>query len=471
MVARGAHAIRSDAQSRVAAGVLIERDVSTWYLARMNEREKLYRDHVTELEKRYAAALAKAGYDAVLVHAGVPKSRSSFDDQYWPLRVTPHYQQWLPLAVADCGLFVQPGKKPILYENVHRDFWEGPIAPESDAFRRVLEVVELDDPDLVREMLPQGVRIAYVGEDLGRAAKWGIPEDRRNPEALARALDSVRVTKTAYEIHCLEEANRRAALGHRAVLDAFRGGDHSELELHVKFLAATAQDDPETPYKNIVAFDEHAATLHHIAYARSKAPAQTLLLDAGATCLGYASDITRTAVKNTGEGAGSVFAALVAKIDKMQQQLCAEAKPGMPYQELHDRSHVLLADVLRDVGLAKGSDAVLVEGGVTRKFLPHGLGHSLGLQTHDVGCALVKPEPRNPFLRNTSEITPGQVFTIEPGCYFIDSLLDELKASPAGKSVDWKLAAELKKFGGVRIEDDLEVTATGTRNLTRPHLP
>lgn len=436
----------------------------------MDALETLYREHVKELEKRYAAALGTAGYDAVLVHAGAPKIRSSFDDQYWPLRVTPHYQQWLALAVADCGLLVQPGKTPILYENVHRDFWEGPTPPESEHFRRVLDVVELDDPALVREMLPQGVKIAYVGEDLARGASWGIPEDRRNPKALAAALDSVRVTKTPYEIHCLTEANRRAAAGHRTVIDAFRAGDHSELDLQLEYLKATAQDDPETPYKNIVAFDEHAATLHHVSYGRKKTAAHTLLLDAGATSHGYASDITRTVVKG-GEGTTGVFAALIGKIETLQQQLCREAKPGMAYQDLHDRAHVLLAGALREVGIAKGTDAELVDGGVTRKFLPHGLGHSLGLQTHDVGCALIKPEPRNPFLRNTSTIAEGQVFTIEPGCYFIESLLGELKASPSGKLVDWKLVGELSKFGGIRIEDDLEVVADGTRNLTRAFLP
>ena len=432
--------------------------------------EKLYREHVAELEKRYAAALGKAGYEAVLVHAGVPKIRSSFDDQYWSLRVTPHFQHWLPLAIADSGLLVQPGKTPILYENVHRDFWEDPAAPESDHFRKVLEVVELDDPDLVREMLPQGVKIAYVGEDVARGTKWGIPSDRQNPKELASALDAVRILKTPYEIHCLTEANRRAAAGHRTVIDLFRGGDFSELELQLEYLRATGQDDPETPYKNIVAFDEHAATLHHVSYGRKKTPATTLLLDAGATSNGYASDITRTAVKG-GEGTTGVFAALVAKIDALQQQLCREAKPGMAYQDLHDRAHVLLAGALRDVGIAKGGDPELVESGLTRKFLPHGLGHSLGLQTHDVGCAVIKPEPRNPFLRNTSTIAAGQVFTIEPGCYFIESLLAELKASPAGKAVDWKLVGELTKFGGIRVEDDLHVLSGGTTNLTRAFLP
>jgi Xaa-Pro dipeptidase len=111
------------------------------------------------------------------------------------------------------------------------------------------------------------------------------------------------------------------------------------------------------------------------------------------------------------------------------------------------------------------------EAGVTRAFFPHGLGHSLGLQTHDVGCAQVRPKARNPHLRNTSTIAAGQVFTIEPGIYFIPALLDELEAGPHAGAVDWRLVGELRRLGGIRIEDDLLVAADeGTRNLTREQL-
>jgi Xaa-Pro dipeptidase len=108
---------------------------------------------------------------------------------------------------------------------------------------------------------------------------------------------------------------------------------------------------------------------------------------------------------------------------------------------------------------------------VTRAFYPHGLGHSLGLQTHDVGCGLRAPRADNPFLRNTSDIAGGQVFTIEPGVYFIDALLGELRARPAGSLVDWNIVEALAPLGGVRIEDDVHVLPAGARNLTREQLP
>jgi Xaa-Pro dipeptidase len=110
---------------------------------------------------------------------------------------------------------------------------------------------------------------------------------------------------------------------------------------------------------------------------------------------------------------------------------------------------------------------------VTRAFFPHGLGHSLGLQTHDVGCGLRPPRGDNPFLRNTSDVAVGQVFTIEPGVYFIEALLGPLRTSVAAGLVDWSLVEALAPLGGVRIEDDLHVVggAPAARNLTREHLP
>jgi Xaa-Pro dipeptidase len=243
--------------------------------------------------------------------------------------------------------------------------------------------------------------------------------------------------------------------------------------LHLLYLGATAQDDSETPYKNIVAVGSNAATLHHIAYGRrsEKREAASLLVDAGATCRGYGSDITRTWVKGHGAAASS-FAHLVAGVDAMQQRLCALIRVGLPYEELHDESHRQVAQVLRDTGIVRGSVEEAVARGITRAFYPHGLGHSLGLQTHDVGCAVRQPRGDNPFLRNTSDIARGQVFTIEPGIYFIEDLLGPVRARAEGSMVDWRVVDTLRPLGGVRIEDDVFVAGGDAiiQNLTRAHL-
>jgi Xaa-Pro dipeptidase len=155
----------------------------------------------------------------------------------------------------------------------------------------------------------------------------------------------------------------------------------------------------------------------------------------------------------------------------MQKRICARITPGARYEDLHDESHRQVAAILKESGIAKGSVDEIDGKGISRVFYPHGLGHSLGLQTHDVGCAVIAPKPENPFLRNTSTIEEGQVFTIEPGLYFIDALLAELRQKPEGALVDWNMVEALAPLGGIRIEDDLLVTERGVRNLTREVLP
>jgi Xaa-Pro dipeptidase len=437
------------------------------------DRESLaatYRTHLATLNAGYGDALLEHGYDAVVIHSGTPLKRSIFDDQYWPQRAVPHFQHWMPLVTPRSALLVEAGKRPRFFHFDVVDFWEAPPAPESDHFWPSFDVESVASPERIKELLPRGKRVAFIGEDRADAAAWGFEDRDVCPPALLAALDALRIRKTGYELVCLREANRRAALGHAAVAKAFREGDHSELQLHLIYLEATAQDDPETPYKNIVALGEHAATLHHVGYSRRAAGAQSLLLDAGARCLGYDSDITRTYVKGKGADVDA-FAALIDGMERLQQETCRRVALGLPYERLHNESHELLAPLLRDVGIARGSDDELVARGITRKFLPHGLGHSLGLQTHDVGCRSVQPEERNPWLRNTTRIAEGQVFTIEPGCYFITSLLQELRASDSGSLVDWRMVDALKPFGGVRIEDDVTVERAGIVNFTRDYLP
>jgi Xaa-Pro dipeptidase len=430
--------------------------------------EALYADHIARLQDAYAQALDAAGFDALLIHAGRAQAQSPFDDQFWPHKPTPAFSHWLPLLRADAALLVQPGKRPTLFEPVAADYWESEPEPESEHFRNAFDVIEIASQADIGPRLP--ARVAFVGNDRNPADGWNIAAEAINPAPLMAALDLARAHKTDYERCCMGEANRRAARGHQAVLDAFAGGDHSELELNLLYLQVTAQDDWQIPYKNIVAMNRNAAVLHHVRYRRQPpaGQARSLLLDAGATCMGYASDITRTAVK--GEGA-SLFAELIRRIEALQAAVIQRIEPGLAFEDLHDHAHQLLAPILRDLGIASASEDELVASGATRHFLPHGLGHSLGIQVHDVGCRPREPRSDNPFLRNTSIIEPGQVFTIEPGCYFIQGLLDALRQKPVAATIDWASVDLLARFGGVRIEDDIAVVEGGTSNLTRDNWP
>lgn len=429
--------------------------------------DELYTEHLAALQDAYTAAMEAGGFDALVLHAGVAALQNQFDDRYWPLRPTPAFLHWLPWAKSDAALIIQPGKRPRLLFHEPDDFWESEPAPESDHFWDAFDEVEIAPADARKEI--PGARVAFIGEARDRARQWGIPDQAVNPPELVRALDRARARKSDYERRCIAEANRRAAAGHARVARAFLQDEAcSELDLHLLYLRATDQDDSETPYKGIVAMDENAAVLHHVCYGRERARARnrSLLIDAGATHLGYASDITRTYIKGTGMAA-DVFARLVQGMEALQAEICRRVAPGLGFESLHDQAHELLAPLLRELGIARASDDELVASGATRCFLPHGLGHSLGIQVHDVGCRPVEPRPENPFLRNTSTIEPGQVFTIEPGCYFIDRLLDELREKPVAAAIDWDLVGELGHFGGVRIEDNIAVLDGGIANLTR----
>src|SRR5712671_5289805 len=429
--------------------------------------EELHRAHVSRLASDTANALRQHGYDALVVHSGAPQKRTQADDQYWPLRVTPEFQHWLPLAEPGCALVVEPGRKPRLLRLRETNFWEALARPDTDHFWGSFDVTEVGSQAAMRDLLPRA-RLAFIGDEAAAADAWGIAEV--NPPQLVATLDELRVHKTPYEEECIAEANRRAAAGHEDLRRLFADGDRSELELHLAFLGATKQDDAETPYKNIVALGAHSATLHHVSYSKRAQPAQSLLVDAGASFAGYCSDVTRTWVKGGG-AAGSAFAGLVAQVEAMQQRLCAQARVGLPYEALHDESHRQVGGILRETGLLKTSGEEAVAAGVTRAFYPHGLGHSLGLQCHDVGCAAVKPRPDNPFLRNTTVISERQCFTIEPGIYFIEALLRPLREGPLARTVDWKVVDALAPLGGIRIEDDVVVGTNGVRNLTRESLP
>jgi Xaa-Pro dipeptidase len=229
----------------------------------------------------------------------------------------------------------------------------------------------------------------------------------------------------------------------------------------------------DLPYNAIVALDEKAAFLHY----ESKRPlgdGKVLLIDAGAQFRGYASDITRTHVSRRCD---SRFVALRDGMEKIQQDLCALVRPGAPFGDLHLEAHRKIGALLVETGIVKATAAEAMEKGWSRPFFPHGLGHHLGLQVHDVGGHLEDrdgakaPPPReHPYLRNTRAIEPGQFFTIEPGLYFIEMLLREFRSGGASSRFDWKLIDELAPLGGIRIEDNVLVTRDGHRNLTREAL-
>ena len=193
------------------------------------------------------------------------------------------------------------------------------------------------------------------------------------------------------------------------------------------------------------------------------------MIDAGASFHGYAADITRTYAF-----AENRFAELISAMNRLQLQLVDGLVPGTSYVDLHIENHRLLAQLLVDFKFINLSAEQVFEQGITRYFFPHGLGHHLGLQVHDMGGfmkddtgATVAAPEQHPFLRTTRGIEGKQVFTIEPGLYFIDEFLTNLSNSEFNNAVNWALIEEMKKFGGIRIEDNIIVHDDRLENMTR----
>ena len=436
----------------------------------MTSSTSAYADHLATLQARTATALERGGFDHLVVPSGTPHTQL-FDDRDYPYAVNPQFKHWLPLTRhPGSWLVVTPGARPKLVYLQPRDYWH--VVPEAPTGEWVahFDIEVIRSPEEAMQHLPKNAqRCAILGEAQSALGKYAAFRPN-NPQPVLDYLDYHRAYKTPYEIAMLRQATRRGVRAHRAAERAFRAGA-SEFGIHLAYCQAAGQDATELPYANIVALDAHGAVLHYTELDRiPPRPARSFLIDAGASHAGYACDITRThAHADAGE-----FQALIDAVDAAQQRMCDQVRAGVDYRQLHLDAHLALAGVLRDFGLITVSPEAAVATGVSSAFFPHGIGHGIGLQVHDVagfaasdrGGTIAKPDG-HPYLRLTRTLEPGFVVTIEPGLYFIDMLLEDLRAAGRGASVDWDRVEAFRPYGGIRIEDDVVCTGGDPVNLTR----
>lgn len=427
----------------------------------------LYAEHLALMKRRAEEALARGGFDHLVVPSG-GLHYQVFDDRDYPYAVNPQFKAWLPLTrVPDSWLVYTPGQRPKVIYHQPFDYWHVVPAPPTGWWVDHFDIQIIRKPTDALALLPPAARCAILGEAQSALGDY----QPNNPEAVVNYLEYQRSYKSAYEIALMREAQRLAVRGHRAAEAAFREG-RSEFAIHMAYCAAVGQDPAELPYGNIVALNEHGAVLHYMELDR-QAPAapRSFLIDAGASFHGYASDITRTyAADSAGE-----FQALIDAVDQVQVALGQAVRAGVDYKQLHLDAHLRLMGILKDFGVLKVSPEAALASGISFAFFPHGLGHPIGLQVHDVagfaesdrGGRIPRPEG-HPYLRMTRTLEPGMVVTIEPGIYFIDMLLDEAKKNGHADSIDWARVDAFHPYGGIRIEDEVLCTDGDPLNLTRP---
>lgn len=427
-----------------------------------------YPAHLDILKARHDHALETAGAAHAVIFSGAPK-QVFLDDYHYPFKANPHFIGWLPLLDTPfCYLVYTPGDVPILVYYQEKDYWHSPPGDPDGYWCDHFDVRVVHSLDDVGPHLPRDrSKCILIGEIDNHQHAFGI--ERLNPASAINILHYGRGTKTEYELCCMRAAARRGAKGHVAAEAAFREG-RSEYDIHFAYCQAAAHTETELPYGNIIAMNEHGAVLHYQHLSRVvPGEIRSFLIDAGGRILGYASDITRTYSFNDDE-----FRSLIERFDSLQLELVAEVKVGISFSTLHILAHRKIAELLLEFRLARGSVDALIETDVTAAFYPHGLGHLLGIQVHDVGGFMaddsgttIDPPSGHPYLRLTRKLAADQVLTIEPGLYVIDLLQANLAGTPGHALVNHERVAWLRPYGGIRIEDNVRVTETGCENLTR----
>lgn len=419
----------------------------------------LYQEHLAVLINRYENAMAHFGLDAIVLASG-EKSYYFQDDHTHPFHAYSGAQQWLPFTLgAETYVVLKTGKKPTLVWPVRDDFWHAPNPVPSGDWQQNWNIVTAKKTDKWFADLPK--QTAWLGP---QAMSFAVA-----CEGLKAYADFAKAVKTDFEIQAMRQANNRGAAGHVAAKEAFLAG-MSELEIHLAFLKASQQSAFQEPYPGIVGLNEHAAVLHYEHKSIEQvANSRTLLIDAGANEHGYASDITRTFTRHDDD-----FNALISDLDTMEQQLCRSAMTGVSYKDLHQDTLAGIAALLNKHKICSLGVEEQLAKRIPQVFFPHGLGHLLGLQVHDVGGhqidqagTLSKPDDSAPFLRLTRTLEKNMVITIEPGLYFIPMLIDKMQADVSNHGCDMARIQHFMPYGGIRIEDNVVVKNDQPENLTR----
>ena len=429
--------------------------------------DTLYPDHLQTLCQRAEIALARAHCTSLVIPSGVPLHQA-FDDREYPFIVNPHFKTWVPLIHAsDCWLVFTPGERPRLIFYQPNEIWNSqprlPTERWTDHF--TIEIIRSAEQALA--LLPKPVAHCAI---IGPAHSALGPYIPNNPPAALHLFAYRRAYKTPYELALMRRAQQRAVRGHDAITPLFHAGA-SEFDLHLAYCAAVRQEGQTLPYDAIIALNRHAAVLHYLGRSCQPPTAHhSLLVDAGASEQGYGAEISRTHAAH----GHAEFQALIAAVDTAQQEICQRVVAGTAFVQLQRDATLRLMEVLRDAGIITVSAATALETGLSQVFFPHGLGHLLVAQVHDVGGLMADedghlhpPPTAYPALRLTRTLAPNMVVTIEPGIYFIDHLLEKARASTLAASICWHRVDALKRYGGIRIEDNLICSEGAPENMTR----
>ena len=297
--------------------------------------------------------------------------------------------------------------------------------------------------------------------------------------ALTKAIISMRLVKEDCEIEVIDDACNLGYEMHTVARNSIVPGI-IEQEIVGKMDGVTLSKGWGVSFPTILT--QHGETLHNHLHDKIIEPGKLMVIDAGAESnVHYASDFTRT-YPTSGK--------FTAKQREIYQIVCdcnefafSMTRPGISYRELHLQTMHLLLEELRALDIVRGDVQDMVEAGIAGLFMPHGLGHNMGLDVHDMEdygenyVGYDDDQSRSPqlglgSLRMARKLVPGNVITDEPGIYFIPALIEKWKSEKTDQGfVNYSKLESYYDFGGIRLEDDVLVTADGARRLGKERLP
>ncbi|XP_050293691.1 xaa-Pro dipeptidase isoform X2 [Anthonomus grandis grandis] len=439
--------------------------------------------------RRLVEALKKDNSDSlVLLQGGDEVSFYDTDTTYNNFRQESYFM-WA-FGVTDAGCYgavdVKTGETHLFIPRHPEEYavWMGPLAKCDDFSKKynISKVYYVDQLSTILKGLNRAkiLTLKGINTDSGLTAKpasfEGIENFSVNDELLFPIIADLRVYKTEHEIKVLKYVCAVSSYAHRQVMKKIKPGDF-EYQGEALFLQLCYEKGGcrHVSYTCICGSGVNGAILH---YGHAGVPndsyikdGELCLYDMGANYYGYAADITCTFPANGKFTPDQklIYEAVLNANKAVQKAM----KPGVSWVDMHVLANRVMLEDLKKGGLLQGSVDEMLDAGLAAIFQPHGLGHLMGLDVHDVGGYL-KGQPERPQkvgvnkLRTARILQKGMVLTVEPGCYFIDPLLDKAFADPTLKKFLVPSVIErFRNFGGVRIEDDVVVTENGIEDMTK----
>ncbi|TLD27465.1 hypothetical protein E2P81_ATG10753 [Venturia nashicola] len=475
------------------------------------------------------AAAAKLGVDSGLIYlAGAPTTLLEDSDQAVPFRQRRYFYYLSGSNESDNHLLydIHTDKLTLYIPKIdlQKAVWGGAGSTKSEAeeLYDVDSIAYLSDLETdTKSWWKTGDGKLYLLHPIQSHAisSIGISSPRIDATTLQSAIEQCRVIKDDYEIDLIRQANKVSADAHRAVLEKIKSFEN-ESQVEGIFLDTCVSEGAHNQAYNIIAGSGgNASVLHYGKNDEPLAGRQVLLIDAGAEWNCYASDVTRTfPISGTWtKEAKSIYDI----VEKMQDTVMSRLKPGVHYRDMQVLAHVIAANGLLELGiLHNGTAAEILKAGTTLAFFPHGLGHHMGLEVHDVLNIRISKEDKeerrfaasetnnlhfqltqpdlngelictsaSSLAANSSELyatfndssicmaparedsptlKEGMVITVEPGIYFSKYALENhfLKDPVHSQYINKDALKKYMDVGGVRIEDDVLITKNSYENLT-----